>query len=261
MKISVIVPYWNSEKWLGRCCESLHTQDGDFEFILVDDQSTDNGRDIAYEYCNKDQRFTLLTNHKTKGVSGARNTGIEYAEGDYITFLDADDEMADNAYKTFLSVINADPQADMHQFNHLRYYAVLEKMVIKYANHGGKYDVRHLPLMWFGVWNKIFRREFLKDVRFIEGLQYGEDGLFVLECLAKGAYIHHGCYDEVTVKHKFINSHSLSKSKDMEGMLKQVHEYENFLVRQTDPKMIGTVCRELSALWGAEPRIKAMGGE
>lgn len=261
MKISVIVPFWESEQWLDKCCASMMSQSGNFEFILVDDRSTDGGRDIACGYCNKDTRFTLLTNFKTKGVSGARNTGLEYARGDYITFLDADDEMVDDAYKTFASVIDADPRADMHQLNHLRYYAQIDKAILKYTNRGGRYDIGRLPLMWFGVWNKIFKREFLSDVRFVEGMQYGEDGLFVLECLSKGTYIHHGGFDEVVVKHKFINGHSLSRSKDRDGMLRQVHEYENFLLRQTDPQMIGLVCRELSTLWGAEARIQAMGGE
>ena len=136
MKISVIVPFWNSEKWLGVCCESLISQEGDFDFILVDDKSTDNSREIAYEYCMKDSRFMLMTNFRTKGVSGARNTGLEYAcqEKGWITFLDADDELLDNAYQMFMSAIESDERANVHQFNSLRYYPQIDKTVLKYTN-------------------------------------------------------------------------------------------------------------------------------
>ena len=248
MKISVIVPFWNSEEWLGECCESLLRQDGDFEFILVDDKSTDTSRDIAYDYCNKDERFTLITNFKTKGVSGARNTGIEYASGEWVTFLDADDELLDNAYRKFIEVIADDPKALLHQFNHLRYYKTLGKALFKYFNGGGRYDISNLPQMWFGVWNKLYKAELIKDIRFDERLQYGEDGLFILECLTK-TYIHHAERDITTVKHKSINSGSLSKSKTADDVLGQIHIYEEFMLRQTDPKVKNAVCKEIALLW------------
>ena len=122
MKISVIIPFWNSEKWIGRCCESLLKQKGDFEFLFIDDKSTDRGRDVVLSYCNKDPRFRLIANAYGKGVSGARNTGLQVAEGEWITFLDADDEYLDDAYETFMKVIAADSRANIHQMNHLRYY-------------------------------------------------------------------------------------------------------------------------------------------
>ena len=98
--ISVIVPFYNSEEWLGRCCDSLISQKGDFEFILVDDKSKDKSYDIACDYAAKDKRITVLKNKYKKGVCGARNTGIVYADGEYITFLDADDEMMSDACDT-----------------------------------------------------------------------------------------------------------------------------------------------------------------
>ena len=98
MTISVIVPFWNSEKWLGRCCESL---DKRLEVILVDDGSTDSGREIAESY-----GFKVIENERTKGVSGARNTGLDYSHGEWVTFLDADDEMLPNAWETFQKAIS-----------------------------------------------------------------------------------------------------------------------------------------------------------
>ena len=256
MKISVIVPFWNSEKWLGRCLESLTRQEGDFEFLLVDDYSTDNGKKIALEYAHNDDRIRVMDNLRTKGVSGARNTGLDHSTGDWVTFLDADDEYIGEAYKTFKSVIESDPGAQMHQLNHMRHYAKLDKTVFKYANGSGRYDIDCLPQIWFGVWNKLFRAGLVKDIRYDERLQYGEDGLFVLECLAK-TYIHHAIRDAVVVKHNFINAESLSKSKTPEAILKQIHVYEEFMLRQDSLDMKKAVCNEIALLWSVR-RVKCL---
>ena len=247
MKISIIVPFWNSEQWLGRCCESLMQLKGDYEFWLVDDHSTDNGREIAYEYCFKDQRFILTTNHRTKGVSGARNTGIDLADGEYITFLDADDEMLPEADASFSLALQTD--ANIHQINHLRYYANIDALRLKYWNREGWYDIRHLPEHWFGVWNKLYRREFVGDTRFKEGLQYGEDGLFILELLAKGSRIHHTDKLIVAVKHRFDNRESLSHIKTAEDIYKQLQAYEEFWHEQTDSDVRIAVALEIANLW------------
>ena len=250
MKISVIVPFWNSEKWLGRCLESLKTQDGDFEFIIVDDKSTDNGREIAYEYCDHDKRFTLITNHRTKGVSGARNTGIDYASGEWVTFLDADDELMPNAYNTFCSVIAGSDRANIHQLNHARYYTVIDKLVVKYTNESGIYDFGKLPQAWYGVWNKLFRREVLKGIRFDETLQYGEDGLFVLEALLKDDFIHHGDLKQIATKHRFDNPESLSHVKSAEDIHKQLQVYDQMYMRMKTKTQRKVMAYLISELWG-----------
>lgn len=251
--ISVIVPFWNSEQWLGRCCESLAQQDGDFMFLLIDDYSTDKGKEIANRYCKQDRRFRLLPHTHSKGVSGARNTGLDYAvqHSDWITFLDADDELLPGAYQTFMQVIKADKRANMHQLNHMRYYTVIDKLTLKYTNEEGVYSLSDNPVMWFGVWNKLYRAEFVKDIRFDETLQYGEDGLFNLECFAKDNYLHHARKKLTATKHRFDNKQSLSHVKHGPDIIRQVHAYEDFMLRQTDPDIRQAVCDELSRLWGS----------
>ena len=249
MKISIIVPFWNSEKWIGKCCESLLKQEGDFEFILVDDNSTDQGDEVIYNYCDIDPRFVLLRNVCSKGVSGARNTGLDYADGDLITFLDADDELLDNVYEIFVNTVDRDPIAKIYQFNHLRYYANIGKTTFKYTNGRKNFDISYLPNMWFSVWNKLYDAEFIKDIRFDERLQYGEDGLFILECLTRGAYIYHAYRNAVTVKHNFVNAQSLSKEKTAEDILKQIHIYEEFYLKQKDLVAKKTICNEIAQLW------------
>ena len=257
--ISVIVPYRNSEAWLGRCLESLQIQQGDFEFVTVNDNSIDNSKFIADAFAEADSRFVSLDNEHTSGVSGARNAGIEHAQGEYVTFLDADDEMLDGAYDAFMVAVRY--KANIHQFNHLRYYTSINKLASKYANIGGLYYLDSLPQHWFGVWNKLYRRDFLADIRFKEGLQYGEDGLFNMECLAKDDRIHHADREVVTVKHRFDNKESLSKSKTAIDVITQVRAYEEFLLRQEKPNVRIAVCEELARLWGGKTFKRVFGEE
>ena len=106
--ISVIVPYKNAAPWIGRCVESLKAQSGDMEFILVNDHSTDDGKKIAKDLTKGDKRFRHYENARADGVSGARNTGLDKAKGEWITFLDADDEMLPEAYQVFERMIRLD---------------------------------------------------------------------------------------------------------------------------------------------------------
>ena len=245
--ISVVIPFKDAEKYLPRCLNSLTSQEGDFEFIFVDDDSTDNGRDIVDS--NDDHRIVITDNVKAKGVGGARNTGVAIASGDWVTFLDADDELLPNAYETFTKGIAEDPFANIIQFNHLRYYAQIDKTAFKYANNGGAYDCDNLPKCWYGVWNKLYNADFLKGVKFNEKLNYGEDGLFILDCLAKDNYIHHAGYNDTTVKHYFDNPKSLSKSKKETDLFKYVKELEAFIKKHKSPTIRWTACKVLSDEW------------
>jgi len=229
--------------------ESLKTQKGNLEFIIVDDHSTDNGKEIAYQYCDRDHRFTLLTNFREKGVSGARNTGIDYADGEWITFLDADDELLPDAYDTWCKVIKADTRANIHQLNHLRYYANINSESLKYTNRAGVYEFGNLPMMWFGVWNKLFRRKWLGDLRFKEGLQYGEDGLFALECLIKDNYLHHGELKQTAVRHRFENKESLSHKKTAQDIHDQLVAYDELYQKQTEKIIRIEIAQEIAKLW------------
>lgn len=249
--ISVIVPFWNAEQWLGRCLDSLLIQD-DAEFILVDDHSTDGSRDIAYEYCNKDQRFTLLSNRNLRGVSGARNTGLDYASGDYITFLDADDELLPNA----VGIYNTLTIENIYQANHLRHYAMLGKTVRKYAEPTGKRSIDNIPTYWCMVWNKLYKREFLNGTRFNEIMCFGEDELFNLECLNRDKHIY--CIEADTVTRHFDNSASLSKIKNKGDLFKQAKELMKFIERTNDAELKTFTCKLLAQHWGSTTYLKTI---
>ena len=243
--ISVIIPYKNSSQWLGRCVKSLTMQQGDFEFIFINDNSEDNGSEIIKTLA--DNRCVLFDNEHGPGVSGARNTGLDHARGEWITFLDADDEYLPNAYDTFIQVLKT--PAEFYQLNHMRYYTTIDKLVLKYDNVGGRYSVNKLPQIWFGVWNKLISKDLIKDVRFNENIQYGEDGLFCFECLAKTKYIQHASRYLTVVKHRFDNKKSLSHIKTADDALKRVREYEDFMMRQPDKEVKCAVIDELGRIW------------
>ena len=253
--VSVIVPFWNAEQWLTRCLESLHIQEGNIEFILVDDKSTDGSIDIAYEYCNKDKRFTLLRNQHAKGVSGARNTGLDYASGEWVTFLDADDHLTEDATEAWKDALQWN--ASIHQLNHLRYYAKTGTRDVRYANPVGYFDVENLPKLWCMVWNKLYHRETYKDIRFVENLQYGEDEIYNLACFAVDDRIHNSV--ATAMVHCFDNKQSLSKTKGAEGLWKQIRALEEFLESQSDPKVRCAVCKVLSEHWGSDTFLKRIG--
>ena len=262
MSIAVIVPFWNAEQWLDRCCKSLSDNNGKFRFIMVDDHSTDKGYLVVRDWCEKDDRFVLLTNQRTKGVSGARNTGIDYAvqSDDWITFLDADDEMLPDAWLTFCKVIKADPRANIHQLNHMRYYTRIDKMVNKYSNEGGIYRFGKMPVCWFYVWNKLIRSSWLGDIRFQEGLNYGEDGLFTLDCMFKDNYVHCGDWRLTTTKHRFDNLESLSRVKKPDDLRQQIDAYVARFDKQTDKTILIELACTISSLWADAMvnRLKAL---
>ena len=244
--ISVIVPYKDAADYLGRCLESLHNQEGDFEFVLVDDGSKDVGPDIVEAYVKVDSRFRTFENIYRPGVSGARNTGLREAWGEWITFLDADDMMNDGAYTMFTDAIKLGKKdkINIFQFNHYRYYAKVKKTALKYTNGTGLYELDELPLVWYCVWNKLYNAEFLDGLIFDATMQFGEDELFSMSTLARDGRIL--CCNGVTTTHVFENEGSLSKIRTEKDIFKMIQAYTAFLKKHTDPEVRRAVCNRLS---------------
>ena len=262
--ISVIVPYKNSKEWIGRCILSLMKQEGDAEFILVNDHSKDGGKALVKKLTGADSRFVLLDNKQAAGVSGARNTGLDAAKGEWITFLDADDELIPEALQVFgrMAWLGRDPEVNILQANHMRCYRG-DKTALKYANNKGVYTMAKMPLCWCMVWNKLIRRSFIEEhhIRFVEGLQYGEDEIFVLDMIAKDNKIIHTQTNTVTVMRHFDNKQSLSHIKGKEGLLTQARALEEYIMRTDNPEARITACKVLSEHWGSPTYIKAFGSD
>ena len=111
--ISIIIPVFNGEKFLGRCFSTLKKQSyPNLEIIFVDNNSIDGSRDKINQYCSKYENYCLLDCSKP-GPGAARNKGIENAEGEYISFLDVDDEIHPRKHDLLIEVFNKYPSAAM----------------------------------------------------------------------------------------------------------------------------------------------------
>lgn len=107
MKLSIIIPIYNSDKFLSNCIESIISQkiDFDYEIILVNDGSTDNSLKICKDYSKKYKNIYLI-NEINSGVSVARNAGLRKAKGEYIFFIDSDDLLYPECMKNLKEVLN-----------------------------------------------------------------------------------------------------------------------------------------------------------
>jgi len=242
--ITVIVPYKNASKWIKRCIDSLKAQPEDAEFLFVSDYD----KKVRMP---KDKRFKLIENEHTPGVSGARNTGLDHAQGDWITFLDADDEMLPKGLWLYGCMI-AKGGSQIWQANHYRYYAEKDLTAFKYRNAGGDYPLSKLPQCWCMVWNKLYAAELVKDIRFDEALKYGEDELFNLECLAKQKFIRHSSGKAATVKRNFDNKKSLSRIKGLSEILLQSTALMEYIARADDVEMKDLTRGVLAEHWGSD---------
>ena len=104
LDLSIIIPCYNVEKYVRECIESVLNQKTNFKYevILINDGSKDNTLNILKEYEDKDN--VILIDQKNRGLSGARNTGLQYVQGEYLMFVDSDDRLAKNAIENLLSV-------------------------------------------------------------------------------------------------------------------------------------------------------------
>lgn len=119
MKLSIIVPVYNVADYLAKCLDSLLVQDlpqNEYEIIVVNDGSTDNSGEIAQQYADKYANITLI-NQSNQGLSGARNTGIKHANGEYIQFVDSDDYLEENVLGGLMKQVE-DDDLNVLRFNY-----------------------------------------------------------------------------------------------------------------------------------------------
>lgn len=192
-KVSVIVPVYNAEKYISECIKSILAQTFmDFELLLIDDGSKDSSGDICTAFAKSDSRIKVF--HKTNGgVSSARNLGIDKAEGDWITFVDADDVLKQN----FLADLLVYDKYDHIVGGNIIFGEKTEQRLI------GKeicIDLRssEAALLDYGTdiksssficypWGKLYKNSIIQQngIRFNSDMFLGEDLCFVLEYLSQ----------------------------------------------------------------------------
>ncbi len=189
VKVSVIIPVYNTEKYLDECLDSLQNQTlRDIEIICVNDGSTDGSPLVLKNHAKSDRRIKII-NQENSGVSSARNNGIKNAHGDYIMFLDSDDcfvpyacekaynvavkneaNVASFGVKDFIDGENVDLSAVSYD----------DSKVTVYTRKENENPFTVMNFSCGVVWNKIWKRSFINENNLIfkEGLYRGEDSLF-----------------------------------------------------------------------------------
>ena len=216
MKISVIIPVYNVEQYVRRCLESVIMQDNggaDIECILVDDCGKDRSMEIVRQIVADYQgpiQFVLLAHEHNRGLSAARNTGIDAATGDYILFVDSDDWLLANAISKFVDALERHPYLDMVIGRHNcksedRDIPEIDKEIL-FDN----YQVRQLLVIIkykkCSAWNKIARIQIVKNNKFHEGIIF-EDIPWCFFCFKDVNYAL--LIPEETYKYECDNSSSI----------------------------------------------------
>ena len=183
MKVSVIVPIYNVEKYLPKCLDSLsHQTLKDIEIILVNDDSPDNCEEIIKKYVQKYPNIKYFKKNNG-GVSSARNYGLQYATGDYIGFVDSDDYVSLDMYeKMYEKAISKNFDMVVCDINYV--YDSYEKK-IDCGIKNDTFDIKKVFLKQYpAVWNKIIKRELIEGLSFKEGVWF-EDVEFTYRLLSQ----------------------------------------------------------------------------
>ncbi|MGI6754937.1 MAG: glycosyltransferase [Atopobiaceae bacterium] len=253
-QISIIVPAYNAQKYLGRCIDSILAQDfQDFELIVVDDGSHDSTPEIVSDYAAHDARVRLIS-QENAGVSCARNTALDAAQGDYIQFLDADDWISPEACRLMVRALQ-EHDADMVICD---FYRVVGSRVApkgdidldrtltreEYAD----FMMRNPADFYYGVlWNKLYRRSIIEahHLRMDPDISWSEDFIFNMEYVLRCRAIYPltvPLYYYVKTAHSLVSQGTLASTVQMKlnviqyyrDFYKQVYDKDEYAVRRPE---------------------------
>ena len=184
--ISILLPVFNSEKYLSSCIESILKQSyGDFELVICNDGSIDKSGDIIQEFASKDQRIKSFYKENESSISKTRNFLLEKVTGEYFVFVDSDDVIEKDFLKILLETM------DKTQSDIVACGFKLVNMPVLIKKGYGKKSVDSSKALeemlfsgrFYAVWNKLIKSEKANDIRFDESLNYGEDLIYFFNLL------------------------------------------------------------------------------
>ncbi|MDR1184241.1 MAG: glycosyltransferase [Coriobacteriales bacterium] len=187
--VSIIIPVYNSERYLARCLQSVAGQSyGDFEVLMIDDGSADGSAAICGDFEQADSRFRLIKIAHS-GASGARNVGLDRAKGDYISFVDSDDTAEPNMIEVLIKGFETPGirmvMGGIYEIYQDKkpYYAPLEYFLCSAAE-----ALDHLlegRKVITGLCNKMIERDAIGDLRFPVGHTAAEDACFTYDLIKR----------------------------------------------------------------------------
>lgn len=222
MKISVIVPIYNTEKYLHKCIDSILNQTfKDLEVILVDDGSTDSSGAICDEYSKKDNRVVVV--HKPNGgLSDARNAGIDVAKGEYISFIDSDDFITQTMMETMYELaqkmgaeISITGRINRFEFNNREIvdFKLDEEKI--YSKEEAVQQILIRNEIDVSVCDKLFKKTLFDHIRFPVG-ETNEDCAIIFRVILNARTLAHTSTADYYYCHR---NNSISSSLNIKKML------------------------------------------
>ena len=235
MKLSIIIPVYNTEQTLEKCVDSvLQSSLNNFEIILVNDGSTDNSANICESYKNNYPEQVQVIHQKNQGLSAARNAGLGIAKGQYITFVDSDDYISKDLYCHLLELLNTHKSIDLLEYSLIKEAQNKTEILFKfrdsiYHNHRDYWFKTRAYTHAFAC-NKIYKREIFKDLRYPKGKKFEDVWLLpnIIQQCQTIATTPCGYY------HYYYNPHGITATDDGKALqdllnahIKAFEQYQN----------------------------------
>lgn len=236
-KISVIIPIYNSEKYIPRCLDSICGQTyKNIEIVCIDDGSSDNAGKLLDKYAERDSRI-IVRHQMNQGESKARNNGLQLATGDYIGFMDCDDWIEPDMYESLINCAEMD-NLDMvvsswFKDDDFSSIEIKNKLEVNLGIFGrdellGYIYKRDYYKGFAYMWNKLYKREVLTDehgnmIKFNEHLRLGGDVLYLAEAAVR---TNRAKYIDKAFYHYYQRSESGCHTKDLSKMRDWLRAYE-----------------------------------
>ena len=265
--ISIIVPVYNGEQFIGRCIDSILSQTcQDWELILVNDGSRDKSGTICDEYQKKDSRIKVI-HQENGGVSRARNRGLEEASGEYLAFVDADDYIVPELLDAALSNMT---DVDICMFDAVTVWdnGTTEQDTIPLLTGDcelSKEDLTpELLLQMAGaIWRCMYRRKLVEDLRFTAGIKFSEDriyNLYAMGRMSKMRYLKRGLYSRVMQSESAVHRYHedyfeacLLAHRATQKALAQVWPEEAYSVAYDSHLIWGSICAVCNYCYKTSP--------
>jgi UDP-glucose:(glucosyl)LPS beta-1,3-glucosyltransferase len=254
--VSVIIPVYNSEAYICKTVESVLQQTySNYQVLIVNDGSTDNTVDVITKKFGNSLSIKVITT-PNGGVSKARNIGIEYAEGEYLCFLDSDDKLEPTFLETLVEQINKN-KVDVQLCGYYKHYANAVEKLPKSSDCQRILSQYLLGDMSFHIGSMLISKSFLDktNIRFNPNLRLAEDILFICQILSVAklniylSYLYHHQYREGSLTTSIWNKenyfHDIYAKEVIEKEIKQIYrgEDQNFVYHQLESSVFSSKLR------------------
>lgn len=239
-KISVLVPMFNAEKTISRCIKSILKQTyANLEIVLLDDGSVDKTYEIAKTFADNDKRIKLIQKQNEKNISKTRNFLLNNFSGEYVVWVDSDDVLHKKyVEKLFKAISSTDAELGVCGFslmfsNFLLFRPIFPKVKV-FENEKIYSNIILNYKVGFMLWNKIFKSEIIKDFRFDESVNFGEDFAFVFNYLKRVKKV---VYTNDKLYKYIVHPGSETTKKFSDKKITFIDYLENLLASENDFKI------------------------